>query len=61
MVGKPYPDLKLVNQDGNTVELSRFKGQVLLVEPVGMTCPACNAFAGAHDVGPFGARTFTRS
>lgn len=45
-IGKPYPDLELVDAKGNMVRLSDFKGKVLVIEPIGMTCPACNAFAG---------------
>ncbi|MFQ5960639.1 MAG: peroxiredoxin family protein [Candidatus Methylomirabilales bacterium] len=52
-VGEPYPDLELFDQTGQKVRLSSFKGSVLLIEPVGMTCPACQAFAGAHRHGSF--------
>lgn len=54
VVGQPYPDLQLIDQNGNPFQLSSLKGRVILLEPVGMTCPACQAFSGAHDVGPFG-------
>lgn len=52
-VGEPYPDLELIDQTGMPVRLSSFKGKVLLIEPVGMNCPACQAFAGAHKIGAF--------
>jgi len=52
-VGEPYPDLELVDQTGRLVRLSSFKGSVLLIEPVGMNCPACQSFAGAHRLGPY--------
>jgi hypothetical protein len=52
-LGEPYPDLEFTNYDGRKVRLSDFKGKVILVEPVGMTCQACNAFAGAHVRGTF--------
>lgn len=52
-VGMPYPDLKLLNQDGEMTKLSSFKGKVIIVEPIGMTCPACNAFADVEGVGGF--------
>jgi hypothetical protein len=52
-VGEPYPDLELVDQTGQLVRLSSFKGSVLLIEPVGMNCPACQSFAGAHRLGPY--------
>jgi hypothetical protein len=46
-VGQPYPDLELHDQHGSPVRLSTLRGRVLLIEPIGMNCPACNAFAGA--------------
>ncbi len=52
-VGEPYPDLELVDQTGQLVRLSSFKGSVLLIEPVGMNCPACQSFAGAHRLGSY--------
>jgi hypothetical protein len=52
-VGEPYPDLLLVDQTGQLVRLSSFKGSVLLIEPVGMNCPACQSFAGAHRLGSY--------
>jgi hypothetical protein len=52
-LNEPYPDLELVDQTGARVKLSSFRGRVILVEPIGMTCPACQAFAGAHRVGGF--------
>lgn len=53
VVGMPYPNLKLVNQNGKMTELASFKGKVILVEPIGMTCPGCNAFADGNQAGPF--------
>ncbi len=50
---KPYPDLELVDQAGQKVRLSSFKGRVILVEAIGMNCSACQAFAGAHAAGSF--------
>ncbi|MDJ0946833.1 MAG: redoxin domain-containing protein [Kiloniellales bacterium] len=52
-LGEAYPDLELTNYDGRKIRLSDFKGKVVLVEPVGMNCEACNAFAGAHRRGAF--------
>jgi hypothetical protein len=52
-VGEPYPDLQLVDQTGQLVRLSSFKGSVLLIEPIGMNCPACQSFAGAHRLGSY--------
>ena len=53
-IGQEYPDLELIDQDGKRWNLSRFKGQVVLVEPIGMNCPACQSFAGAHIKGAYG-------
>ncbi len=54
-IGKPYADLKLLDQTGKRVSLASFKGRVLLIEPIGMNCPACQAFAGGlkKEIGPF--------
>lgn len=56
-MGVPYPDATLIDQDGNPVKLSSFKGTVLLIEPIGMTCAACQAFSGAHSYGALGGVT----
>lgn len=56
-VGQPYPDLNLVNQDGKKTKFSSFKGKVILVEPIGMNCPGCNAFAGGASKGGFAGTT----
>ena len=50
----PYPNLKLLNQDGKLTELAQFKGKVILIEPIGMTCSACNAFADTSGAGGIG-------
>jgi hypothetical protein len=54
-IGQPYPDIEVLDAEGNKVRLSSFKGKVILLEPVGMTCAACNAFSGANkkEVGHF--------
>jgi len=57
VVGQPYPDATFIDQDGNPVKLSSFKGSVLLIEPIGMTCAACQAFSGAHRYGALGGVT----
>lgn len=51
--GQPYPDLELIDQTGKTFKLSDLKGKVLLIEPIGMNCHACQAFSGAHEKGVF--------
>jgi hypothetical protein len=50
-VGQTYPDLELRAPGGDRIALSSFRGKVILVEPVGMDCPACNAFSGANRSG----------
>jgi len=50
-LGQAFPDIAFVNYDGTEIRLSQFKGKVVLVEPVGMTCTACNAFSGGNRVG----------
>lgn len=52
-LNKEYPDLKLYDHIGRTFQLSDFKGRVIVIEPIGMNCPACQAFSGAHKYGPF--------
>ncbi|MBZ0166940.1 MAG: hypothetical protein K8I00_09040 [Candidatus Omnitrophica bacterium] len=52
--GQVFPDdITYIDQDGNKLKISRFKGKVLFVEYVGMNCPACQAFSGANSVGPY--------
>lgn len=46
-----YPDLKLSDIEGKPVRLSQFRGKLLLIEPVGIGCRGCQAFAGGHVVG----------
>lgn len=53
VVGKAYPDLQLIDQEGRRTALSEFKGKVILLEPVGMPCPACIAFAGGQERGSY--------
>ena len=50
---RTYPDLELVDQEGNVTRLSEFKGKVILVEPIGIPCQACVAFAGGNERGAF--------
>jgi hypothetical protein len=52
-VGEVYPDLELQDHTGATRRLSEFRGKVILVELIGIPCGACQAFAGAHQVGAF--------
>ncbi len=52
-LGETYPDLKLYDQEGNLVQLSSFKGKVLVIEMVGMTCPACQFWSGSGVKGDY--------
>lgn len=49
-IGREYPDLKLMTHDGKDVQLSDFKGKLILLELVGMTCPGCHAFTGGNKI-----------
>lgn len=51
--GVVYPDLSLIDSDGNSVSLASFKGKILIIKPIGMSCPACNAWSGAKEKGGF--------
>ncbi|MBL4805443.1 MAG: hypothetical protein JKY71_11315 [Alphaproteobacteria bacterium] len=51
--GQLYPDMELIDQTGHRFKLSDLKGKIIVVEPVGMNCPASQAFSGAHDVGSY--------
>jgi hypothetical protein len=53
-LGQPFPDVSFISSDGKDLRLSQFKGKVVLMEPVGMTCQACNAFSGGNQVGGIG-------
>lgn len=52
-MGQPYPDLVLRDCNGNPFRLSSLRGRVILVEPVGMSCVACQAFSGGRKCGGF--------
>lgn len=52
-LNSPYPDLELMSTSGKKVKLSSFKGKVILIEPIGLSCPACQAFVGADAQGGF--------
>jgi hypothetical protein len=49
IVGQFYPDLVLKDQTGQVTAISDFRGKVVLVEVVGLTCRACHAFAGGNE------------
>jgi hypothetical protein len=52
-LNEPYPDLQLLDQEGTPTRLSKFKGNIILLEPIGMPCKACQAFSGGHVRGGF--------
>ncbi len=53
--GEVFPNVEFIDQKGNKTFMSEFKGDVVLVEYVGMNCPACQAFSGGNDpaIGPY--------
>ena len=51
VVGQFYPNVILKDQTGQVTALSDFRGKVVLVEVVGLTCRACHAFAGGNESG----------
>lgn len=52
-VGEAYPDLQLIDHTGKPRRLSSFKGKTILIEPIGMSCQACQSFSGGRQKGPF--------
>jgi len=52
-LNQQYPDLQLVDQHGTLTRLSDFKGHIILLEPIGMPCKACQAFSGGHHRGGY--------
>ncbi len=51
VVNQFYPELELCDLSGKRVKLSSFAGKVILLEPIGMSCPACQAFVGGDRKG----------
>ena len=51
--GQMYPDMRLVDQDGNPFNVEDFKGQVVFVELAAIPCGGCQAFAGANEKGGY--------
>jgi hypothetical protein len=52
-VGEQYPNLDLIDQNGQRFKLFDFKGKVIVLEPTGMNCPACQALSGAEKYGAY--------
>lgn len=48
-------EMEFYDQTGERVKMFDLKGNILLIEYVGMNCPACQAFSGANipSIGPF--------
>lgn len=51
VVGHRFPDITLRDTTGTPEQLSRYAGKVLLIEPIGVACKACQAFSGGHEIG----------
>lgn len=50
-VNQFYPELELSDLSGKRTKLSAYAGKVILLEPIGMSCPACQAFVGGDRKG----------
>lgn len=61
VVGQPFPDIELISHTGEMIKLSNFRGKVILVEPIGMTCAACNAFSGAPEMGAYEGQSYQQN
>lgn len=51
VVGQLYPNIVLKDQTGQVTAISDFRGKVVLIEVVGLTCRACHAFSGGNEPG----------
>jgi cytosine permease len=51
VVGRTYPEIELCDLSGKKVKLSSYAGRIILLEPIGMSCPACQAFVGGEKKG----------
>ena len=45
----------MIDQNGDLTSLEEFRGKVVLIEVVGMTCPACVSLSGGMLYGGYGA------
>ncbi|MEM9366439.1 MAG: hypothetical protein AAGD07_10620 [Planctomycetota bacterium] len=52
-VGAFYPDLNLMDQQGEPFQLSSLAGKVILLELAAIPCKGCQAFAGANRRGGY--------
>lgn len=53
-VGKPFPNLSLIDHQGNPVGVESWRGKPTLVEIVAMSCAGCQGFSGGNKFGAFG-------
>jgi hypothetical protein len=51
VVGQLYPNIALRDHTGQLTAISDFRGKVVLIELVGLTCKACHAFSGGNEPG----------
>lgn len=51
--GQPYPPLVLKDHRGEAFDLSTLRGKVVVIEPVGLSCAGCQAYAGGGSKGGF--------
>ena len=51
--GQPYPPLVLKDHRGEEFDLASLRGKVVVIEPVGISCPACQAYSGGGSKGGF--------
>jgi hypothetical protein len=49
VLDQPYPPLVLLGTDDQWHAIAELKGRPVLIQVIGMNCPACNAWAGAGD------------
>lgn len=50
-----YPEINMIDQNGDITSLEEFRGKVVLIEVIGMTCPACVSLSGGQLYGGYGA------
>ncbi len=53
-MNEPYPDIDLIDQNGQEFKLSSLKGKIVIVEFIDMTSPISQAQSGAWLVGAYG-------
>jgi hypothetical protein len=56
-IGETFPDLELLDQEGQPFRLSSLEGKVVIVEMAAMTCPGTQALSGGNYKGGFGKMT----